>query len=205
MHIEFLIEEVSTEAALQILLPRILNAAVTFDLHAFQGKTDLMRNLPQRLQGYRNWLPDDWRVVVLLDRDNDDCHELKQQIDQFARAAGLTIRSTVDVGASFQVLNRIVIEELEAWFFGDTDAIAAAYPRFDPNIRHRAPYRNPDAIAGGTWEALERELRRRGYHMGGLAKTQAARDIATHMQPERNHSQSFQAFRQGLLSLIEHQ
>ena len=34
---------------------------------------------------------------------------------------------------------------------------------------------------------------------------EAARDIATHMQPERNHSQSFHAFRQGLLSLIEHQ
>lgn len=205
MHIEFLIEEVSAEAALQILLPPMLGAAATFDLHAFQGKTDLIRNLPQRLRGYRNWLPDDCRIVVLLDRDTDDCHQLKRQIDQYAHEAGFTTRSRVGVDDSFQVLNRIAIEELEAWFFGDTDAIAAAYPRFDPNIRNRAPYRHPDAIAGGTWEALERELQRRGYHLGGLAKTQAARDIATHMRPERNLSHSFQVFRQGLLSLIERQ
>lgn len=204
MHIKFLLEEVSAEAALQILLPRMLGD-VTFELHAFQGKTDLIRNLPQRLRGYRNWLPDNCRIVVLLDRDTDDCHQLKRQIDQCAHEAGFTTRSQAGIGDSFQVLNRIAIEELEAWFFGDTDAIAAAYPKFNPSIRNRASYRHPDAIAGGTWEALERELQRRGYHMGGLAKTKAARDIATHMRPERNHSHSFQVFRQGLLSLIERQ
>jgi hypothetical protein len=41
-----------------------------------------------------------------------------------------------------------------------------------------------------------------GYHQGGLAKIQAARDISAYMQPERNRSRSFQTFRQGVISLL---
>lgn len=76
-----------------------------------------------------------------------------------------------------------------------------AYPRLPASLSRRRPYRNPDAIAGGTAEALERELQRAGYHKAGLAKTQAARDIAPYMDPFRNSSKSFQVFCEGLISL----
>ncbi len=44
----------------------------------------------------------------------------------------------------------------------------------------RSRYRNPNAIVGGTWEALEHELQRAGYAPGGLAKVATARAISAH-------------------------
>jgi len=56
---------------------------------------------------------------------------------------------------------------------------------------------------GGTWEALERELRKVGYFPGGLNKINAAREISRFMVPERNRSRRFQVFRQGLIEMIQ--
>ena len=59
MHIEFLVEERSAEAALQNLLPRIFGSVATFTIHPYQGKPDLLKKLPIRLKGYSifsiNW------------------------------------------------------------------------------------------------------------------------------------------------------
>lgn len=202
MHIEFLVEEVSTETALYHLVPRIVGDAVDFVVHPYQGKLDLLNKLPARLKGYHAWLPADWRIVVLIDRDDDDCQKLKASLEEVARSAGLTTRSAVGDGAQFQVLNRLAIEELEAWFFGDIDALRAAYPRVPATLATKAKYRDPDAITGGTWEALERELQQAKYFPGGLEKITAAREISRHMQPDRNRSRSFQGFQQGLRELI---
>ncbi len=100
-------------------------------------------------------------------------------------------------------MNRIAVEELEAWFFGDVQALRAAYPRISPTLAQRAKFRDSDAITGGTWEALERELQRVGYFAGGLSKITAAREISLHMDPARNRSKSFQVFREGLLQLAQ--
>jgi hypothetical protein len=94
------------------------------------------------------------------------------------------------------------VEELEAWFFGDVDALRKAYPGIPASLGERAGYRNPDAIRGGTWEALERELQRAGHHREGLAKIKAAREISAWMEPLRNRSPSFRTFREGLLGLV---
>jgi hypothetical protein len=66
---------------------------------------------------------------------------------------------------------------------------------------HGARYRDPDAIAGGTWEAFERVLRQSGYFRGGLRKVEAARTIAPHIDPARNTSRSFQVLRDALVEL----
>jgi len=73
-------------------------------------------------------------------------------------------------------VNRIAIEELEAWFFGDVDALHAAYPRVSRHLANKAPYRDPDAITGGTAEALGRVLK--AYYRTGLLKTEVAKKIA---------------------------
>jgi len=99
-------------------------------------------------------------------------------------------------------LNRLIIEELEAWFFGDVEAICAAYPRISPNLAQQAKYRNPDAVSGGTWEALERELQKKGYYPDGLSKLVVAQEIYQYMNPERNTSHSFQLFRDALLQMV---
>ena len=51
------------------------------------NQTSLQR-LPERLAGYARWLPADYRIVVLLDRDDDDCHELKREMEATASRAG---------------------------------------------------------------------------------------------------------------------
>ena len=71
-HLVFLVEELSMEAFLRGLLPRILPEACGFEVHSFRGKSNLLKNLNPRLRGYARWLPDDWRVFVVVDRDNDD-------------------------------------------------------------------------------------------------------------------------------------
>jgi hypothetical protein len=204
MHIEILVEEPSAEAALRVLMPKILGAQaeISFQIRVFQGKPDLLAKLPSRLRAYRSWLPEDWRVVVLVDTDGQDCFQEKRRLEEIARNAGFRTRASTGGKAGFEVLTRLAIQELEAWFFGDIEALCAAYPRIPRSLGSRSGYRDPDAISGGTAEALERELKRAGHHQGGLAKIQAAREIAVHMDPERNRSRSFQAFRQGLLSLV---
>lgn len=197
MHIEFLVEEPSAEAALTNLAPKILGPATTFKIHPHQGKSDLLVKLPGRLKGYRNWLPQDWLIAVLIDEDRADCRKLKARLEQAAQEAGLITRSTARHGR-FQVLNRIAIEELEAWFLGDSDALRQTFPNIDLNLANKAGFRDPDAVAGGTWEALERVIRRAGAHRGGLAKISAAREISRHMDVDRNRSLSFRVFRDGL-------
>ncbi len=201
-HLEVLVEEPSAETALDQLLPRILGAEVTFKIYQHAGKSNLLRNLGARLRGYRRWLPEGWGVVVLVDRDQADCRRLKSDLEAAAGQAGLLTVSQAGKMNLPQVLNRLAIEELEAWFFGDNAALCTAYPGVPASLCQRAPYRDPDAIAGGTAEALERVLNKAGYHPGGLAKIQAAHDISVHMDPERNRSGSFQAFRQGLLAFV---
>lgn len=198
MLLHFYVEEPSAEAALIQLVPCILSGyEFDYDIFPFQGKSALLRNLPNRLKAYRH-RTDDWCVIVLIDRDDQDCLEIKQQLELFAHNSGLITRTRSH--EQFQVINRIAIEELEAWFFGDVEALVAAYPRVDPNLGQKAGYRDPDAIKGGTWEQLERVLKY--YHPGGLEKIRAAEDIAQYMQPGRNRSKSFQVFRDALLEIF---
>jgi hypothetical protein len=192
-HVEVLVEEPSMEAALRVLLPRVLGN-LTFQIYPYQGKDDLLKQLPSRLRGYRTWLPEDYRIVVVVDRDGDDCQELKQRMERISADAGLRSRTRAR-GEAFQIVNRLAIEELEAWYFGDWEAVRAAYPRVPEAIPRQAKYRDPDAIAGGTWEAFERVLQRAGYFQAGLRKIEAARTVANHWQPLQNRSHSFCVFR----------
>lgn len=186
------------EAFLRSLLPRLLPQDRTFEVHPFQGKNDLLGKLEQRLRGYAAWLPADWRIVVVVDRDDDDCHVLKRQLEAIARRAGLRTRARAG-NAPWQLVNRIAIEELEAWHFGDWAAVCSAFPRASSNVPHRQGFRNPDAIVGGTWEAFERVMQARGYFKSGLLKIEAARAIGANVDPARSTSPSFRAFRDSIV------
>ncbi len=196
-----LVEDQSMEVFLGTLLPRLLPNEATFEIHAFQGKRDLLNKLENRLRGYQRSLPSSWRLAALVDRDDEDCHKLKARMEQMASATGLRTRSTVS-GVDWQVVNRIAIEELEAWYFGDWEAVRTAYPRVRPAISRNARYRDPDAIAGGTWEAFERVLKRYGYFTTGLRKSEAARAVAAHIDHTRNRSRSFIHFCDAVIEAV---
>ena len=201
MHIEFLLEERSAEVTLKAILPKILPDGVDFNFHVFEGKDDLLNNLSARLRGY-GWIPDDWRIVVLVDQDRGDCRELKMKLEKAAREAGFMTKSSAPPSGSFRVVNRLAVEELEAWFFGDVEALNAAYPRVSISLQYQTGYRNPDAVPGGTYEALERLLIRKNYYKGRLPKVTVAQNIAPHMEPDRNRSRSFQVFVEGLRACL---
>jgi len=202
MHLEFLLEEPSAEVFLDAFLPRVLPANVTRRLHSFRGKHDLLRKLPERLKAYQRWIPPDWRLVILIDRDSADCVQLKQQMEISARNAGLKTKSARSRCGQFRVVNRIAVEELEAWFLGDFVALRTVYPRVPESISKKPRFRDPDAIPGGTWEALERVLQAAGYFKGGLSKIEVARTIAPYIDPLRNRSKSFQCFIEGLHACV---
>jgi hypothetical protein len=198
-HIEFLVEETSAEAALRTLLPKILQAHATFEIHPHNGKSDLLQKLPGKLKSYKHWIPDDWKIVVLIDEDRRDCADIKSELEKYAADAGFTTKS-VD-NSNFKVLNRIAIEELEAWFFGDIPAIVSAYPGVPVTLGEKAGYRDPDAIQGGTWEKLEKVLQKAGYFPAGMPKVEVATKVSCHMIPSANRSKSFQQFISGIQAM----
>jgi hypothetical protein len=201
-HLELIVEEPSMEAALQNLLPKLIpHEAATWSIHPFQGKAQLLKKLPQRMKGYAQWLPPSSRIIVIVDRDQEDCRSLKAKLEEAAKAAGLVTR-TAAAGKPWQVVNRIAVEELEAWFFGDPEAVRAAFPKVSAAFETKRTLRQPDAIAGGTWEALERLLQSAGYHLGGLQKIAAATEISRHMDWGRNRSPSFHALKDALTEAL---
>jgi hypothetical protein len=72
------------EAFLRVLLPRLLPAERTFDVHAFLGKADLPSKIRARPRAYARWLPEDSRLIVAIDRDDDTCRDLRNRPDAIA-------------------------------------------------------------------------------------------------------------------------
>lgn len=201
-HLEILVEEPSMEVFLRELLPGLIDGRATFNVYPSQGKDDLLKNLPSRLKGYAKWLPAGWRVVVVVDRDDQDCNDLKKTMENAAAEAGLITR-TAGADGRWQVVNRIAVEELEAWYFGDWDAVHEIYPSVPKHLADKAGYRDPDRIAGGTWESFERVLQRAGYFESGLRKTEVARVLGGHLVPDRNRSRSFGVLRDALCEAVQ--
>jgi len=197
MRLEVIVEEPSMEEALRHLLPRILQGRARWKAVNMRNKGRLLKELPKRLRAYRKRMEsgENLKIIVLVDRDNDDCHELKQRLETIAREAGLTTKAAANGQGGFQVVTRIAIEELEAWFMGDEKALKAAFGSLTKAAFPNS-FKNPDN--GGTWERLHRFLKRNGIYRNSFPKSDAARRIAPHMEPDRNRSHSFQAFRLGV-------
>lgn len=202
MHLEILVEERSAEVALQNIIPHIVGDSVSFRVITHQGKADLLNKLAPKLRAYSKWITEEIKIVVLVDLDRDDCKKLKKKLNKISEDAGLTIKTSIgELSSEFQILNRIAIEELEAWFFGDKKAIKKTYKKVNPNELDKPRYSNPDTISN-TWEELERLLQKFHYYPGGLSKIQNAQVISKNMDVKNNSSKSFNVFRDGLLQIV---
>lgn len=202
MHVEFLLEEPSAEAALNQLLPRLLPAGDTWHCVPHRGKDQLRLRLPSLLKNYVRRLAQEpgLRVVLLMDADAD-CRKAKAELEALVAAAGLLTKTTAPAGQPFRVLTRLAISELEAWFLGDRNAIQAAYPRVHAH-HFKGLNRDPDAIAD-TWETLHRVLQKGSYYLTSKAKVEWSENIARHLTPDpnQNTSASFRYFCEGLAAL----
>lgn len=187
------------EHTLRALLPRIV-PDTAFDIRTFRGKTALRKKLPDRMRGYARWVSAaNTKIVVVVDRDDEDCLELKADLERVAKEAGLPTRAVG--GEAVTVVNRIVVTELESWFLGDVPALCAVYPRVPKTLGEQRKYRDPDTVTD-AWEALERVLQKHGYHDAGLPKLHVAGQVSPHMDVENNRSPSFRTFRDGVRRLV---
>jgi hypothetical protein len=56
----------------------------------------------------------------------------------------------------------------------------------------KGSYRDPDGVLGGTWEALERILKRAGYFKTGLRKMECARAWLSRWSQTETHRKAFE-------------
>lgn len=178
MTIVFLLEEKSMKYFLDGILPRILPENVTFLTIPHEGKSDLQKSIPIKLQG---WTQGDTKFVIVQDQDANDCRSLKQKL--------------VELCAPYQkeVLIRIACHELEAWYFGDLDAVSEAYGKDLRNLKRKRSYRIPDDII-----CPKEELKR---FLPTLQQISGAKRIAPYIDIEGNSSVSFQMFVKGVRQL----
>ena len=187
--IVFLLEEKSMEVFLQAVIKLFLPVGTHVEYASFNGKPALMKKLVARLRGLSKSRPSDTRYFIIVDRDHQDCKQLKSELEKLVSQSGLTTRAHHK--PDWQAVTRIAIEELEAWYFGDWQAVRALYPKLPNDIPHKSKFRNPDAVQGGTWEALERLLIKNRCISGPLNKPELARLVGQNFKPSRCTSTSF--------------
>jgi hypothetical protein len=213
MHIEILVEDSSGEKLLQLLLPRILGPQGepnTWRLHSYKGigriprglvakgdptKRILLDQLPKLLRGYGK-TPGIDAVVVVLDTDKRDCAAFLSELKDAAHACK----------PAPETLFRLAIEEVEAWYLGDRDALLAAYPRAKLDVLGK--YVQDSAC--DTWELLadavhsggSAAIKKAGWPLPGQVKHEWAEKIGPLMGMDRNKSPSFVKLRDGLRRLV---
>jgi hypothetical protein len=191
--IDFFTEEESARIILDAILPQILPDGTEWNVYAFHGKNDMLVKLTNRLRAYHHEPLSSRKVVVLIDSDHQDCSEVKSRLEKIAKTAGLVTKTSNS--KSFRVVTRIIIEELEAWFFGDIEALSSAYASVPKSLATKKGYEFPDLIHDPV-EQLSHILKKE--YSGRLPKLEVAGRISRYMIAERNRSLSFQAFCDGV-------
>ena len=172
----FMLEEPSLKTLLEELLPRLF-PELDFLCVAHEEKSDLEKSVPRKL---RAWAVPGDRFVVVRDNDGSDCLALKARLGNICLSAGRP-----------DTLIRIVCQEVEAWYLGQPDAVAAAFGK--PGIPAKcrtARFRNPDTILKPSNDLYS--------FCPGFQKIGGARAMAPHLSYTQNCSQSFRAFVEGI-------
>jgi hypothetical protein len=214
MHIEILTEDSSGQRLLEHLMPKLIGPhgqPHSWRFHVYRGigripadlsassdpsRRILLDQLPRLLRGYVK-TPGIDAVVVALDADDRDCVRFLAELRSLAASCG----------ATHFTLFRLAIEEMEAWYLGDRDALHRAYPK----ARLRALDHYVQDSVCGTWELVAeaiypgraRAIRQAGWPLPGQIKHEWAGRIGPLLDPETNLSSSFGKLRDGIRRLTD--
>ncbi len=214
MHIEVLVEDSSGAVLMEYLMPKLLGEAAnehTWRIRGYKGvgripkkmalhsdiaKQTLLDNLPRLLEGYGK-TPGYDAVLVLVDTDDRNVATFRNELNQVLAQCPHAPRTVFGLAT----------EEIEAWYFGDRDALLVAYPRADRKVLNNY---SQDAVCG-TWEMLADALvkggaaaiKKQGFYKVGEFKHECANRIGPLMDVMRNQSPSFGHTRQGVSVLLE--
>jgi len=200
IQIDFFTEEESARIVLYNILPLILPTDVCFEVYSFNGRGDLLKKLPSRLRAYRHDPLKSNKVVILMDRDSHNCRDVKSQLELIVEQSGLTSKRVNS--DEFQVVTRVVIEELEAWFFGDIAALNQGYPSIPITLAQKRGMQVADEISDPAGRLL-RLLKKEYSDITKLPKLEVAQKVSSCMNPHMNTSQSFNAFIDGVMACCE--
>ena len=213
MHIEILVEDSSGEKLLESVLPKLLGEygnPHTWNMHSYKGigripknlkgsadpaKRILLDQLPRLLQGYGK-TPGIDAVVVVLDTDKRNCVDFLKELKELVTSCH----------PAPNTLFRLAIEEVEAWYLGDRQALSEAYPRAKTDVLNRYVQ---DGVCN-TWELLadavytggSAAIKKAGWPLPGQVKHEWAEKIGPLLDPDRNVSPSFCKLRDGLRRLV---
>ena len=177
----FLLEEASLKEALSILVCRLVPQNVICRFIPHEGKSDLEKSIPRKL---RAWNTPNVQFVVVRDKDQGDCHDVKKRLIQLCKE-----------GNRPDTLVRIVCHHVESWYLGDLAAVETAFNLNGIARRQdQRKFRNPDALSNA-----EQELQRL---VPEYQKISGSRRIAPHLNLNSNRSHSFGIFLTGVRGLF---
>lgn len=172
----FLLEERSMKTLLDGLLPRLM-PEVNFLCIPHEGKQDLEKSIPRKL---RAWQEPGVRFIIVRDNDGGDCHALKQKLVELCNGPKIAA-----------VMVRIACQELEAWYFGEPEAMARAFGNDQlQEIGNKSRYRDPDGIHQPSKEIVKL--------IPEFQKISGARKMAAFLSREGNRSRSYQVMMEGI-------
>lgn len=205
MHFEFILEDASSARSLELLKDQILGPGHTANIHAYRGggrdipnakskidprKRVFFDRLPALIKGYGRTFQGRGTgyaaaLVIVCDLDDRDKRAFLKELTAALDSADPKPRACIC----------LAVEEHEAWYLGDIDAICQAYPKAKRKILNS--YVNDEIC--GTWELLadalyegkSTALKRAGWWYVGREKYRWAERISPLMDVQRNLSPSF--------------
>jgi hypothetical protein len=170
-----MVEEPSIEEVTKVIVRRLgIENQVKIIPH--DGKNDLEKSFPRKIVNWQN--PQRTRFVICRDNDGSDCALLKEKL-----------RNLLPQITQHEFKLRLVMNELEAWYLGDLEALRKAgliSQGFVDQNRNKKKFRSPENLLNAKQEF------KRLVKTGG--QITLARTIAPHLELQNERCNSFKHF-----------
>lgn len=169
----FLLEEPSSKAMLEAMLPRMLDDSIAVRCVPFEGKQDLEKQLTRKIRAYQNQRA---RFIVLRDQDSHpDCTAIKQRLLGLCEASGKAKKCLV----------RIACRELETFYLADLAAVQRGLAlQGIAGQQNSKKFRSPDTLGSPSVEL--KTLTKKSYE-----KVSGSRAIGQYLDLKNERSPSF--------------